>query len=180
MCPSFQATREEVNSTRGRANLLRAFISNVQLTQGMQRERQEAAYGALDMCLACKACKAECPSGVDMAKLKYEFQHDFYKSHRRHLRDYLFAYIGPLVQLGAPFGRVANWFMTQDVVRKGIDPIFRLARKRELPKFIPHSRIPDSRFQNLDYRESVILLRDTFTHFFEPEIERAALDVLSE
>jgi len=73
---------------------LRAFISNHHLTKGVRQSRNEnqnpeienAVFGALDLCLACKGCKSECPSGVDMAKLKYEFQHEYYKSHRRKLR----------------------------------------------------------------------------------------------
>ena len=97
MCPSFQATREEQNSTRGRANLLRAMIANTMSLRGanevtdeaislsmwgLLRRRKhpprndiaESVAQALDLCLACKGCKAECPSGVDMAKLKYEFE----------------------------------------------------------------------------------------------------------
>jgi len=200
MCPSFQATREEGNSTRGRANLLWALTSfpvSLQVTKGSEaisslmrllRRRDavprndalgESVYHALDLCLACKGCKAECPSGVDMAKLKYEFQHEYYKSHRRKLRDHLFAYIGPLAQLGAPFGKLVNWSMEQRFVRGLVNPIFGLAEKRELPKFAPQLSMPASRFPDIEYCESVILLRDTFTHFFEPEIERAALDMLT-
>jgi FAD/FMN-containing dehydrogenase len=79
MCPSFQATREEMHSTRGRANLLRALISHPVASGSetllvSQAELQNDAYAALDLCLACKGCKSECPSGVDMAKLKYSFQ----------------------------------------------------------------------------------------------------------
>ena len=83
MCPSFQATRDEMNSTRGRANLLRALISQpIDIVMNLENE----VANALDLCLACKGCKAECPSGVDMAKLKYEFKNHYYKTHRRPLR----------------------------------------------------------------------------------------------
>lgn len=186
MCPSFQATREEANSTRGRANLLRALINRPSgislqrsIIQNQKFEIENAVFDALDLCLACKGCKAECPSGVDMAKLKYDFQHEYYKTHGRKLRDYLFAYIGPLAKLGAPFGGFVNWLMAQAFVRKVVDPIFGLALQRELPKFASQPSRPTSRFPNDEYRESVIILRDTFTHFFEPEIEKAALDVLA-
>jgi FAD/FMN-containing dehydrogenase/Fe-S oxidoreductase len=179
MCPSFQATREESNSTRGRANLLRALINNWRLVYGMQREIQDASCGALDLCLACKGCKAECPSGVDMAKLKYEFQHEYYITHRRKLRDYLFAYIGMLTQFGAPFDRLVNWMGSQSLIRKMIDPLFGLAPQRNLPKFASRQATFPVRKSNGNYRESVILLRDTFTHFYEPEIEQAALAVLA-
>lgn len=187
MCPSFQATREEMHSTRGRANLLRAFISNQRLAIGLQQsaienrrpELEKAAFGALDLCLACKGCKAECPSGVDMAKLKYEFQHEYYKSHRRSLRDYLFAYIGPLAQMGAPFGGLVNFVLGQKFVRRIVNPIFNLAEHRELPNFGKHRPTPRQPLSNHGDQETVLLLRDTFTHFFEPEIEQAALDVLA-
>ena len=174
MCPSFQATREEGYSTRGRANLLRAMISNKHLLDnGQHFEVEQAAFGTLDLCLACKGCKAECPSGVDMAKLKYEFQHEYYKTHPRKLRDYLFAYIGPLVQFGAPIGSLVNWGMERSLFKK----VFKLAKNREMPKFISGTSRTHMSVRNT--AESIILLRDTFTHFFEPEIEQAALDVLS-
>src|SRR5690606_36921271 len=74
MCPSFQATREEEHSTRGRGNLLRAMISTGMPGQGAPAANaQKAVHAALDLCLECKGCKAECPSGVDMAKIKYDF-----------------------------------------------------------------------------------------------------------
>lgn len=187
MCPSFQATREEANSTRGRANLLRTLIVNRQLSISLKQppivhrnsEIESAAFGALDLCLACKGCKAECPSGVDMAKLKYEFQHEYYKSHRRSLRDYLFAYIGPLAQVGAPFGSLFNFVMGQKFVRKFINPVFKLAENRTLPRFRNHNHTRRTLSANSEYQETVILLRDTFTHFFEPEIEQATLAVLA-
>jgi len=196
MCPSFQATREEMHSTRGRANLLRAMISSPVSLRGGRTSRRsslhfhgriasltplarndisESVFSALDLCLACKGCKAECPSGVDMAKLKYEFQHEYYKSHRRKLRDYLFAYIGPLAQIGAPFGGLANWFMALPTVKKALH----LTEKREFPKFVSRSSESKFRFSNPEDRETVLFLRDTFTHFFEPEIEQAALRVLA-
>jgi FAD/FMN-containing dehydrogenase/Fe-S oxidoreductase len=175
MCPSFQATRDEMHSTRGRANLLRALISLPSpLGRRIRGEWENAAFRSLDLCLACKGCKAECPSGVDMAKLKYEFQHEYYKSHRRKLRDYLFAYVGPLAQLGAPVGGLANWFMTLPFVGKTLH----LAQQRGFPKFAARLSKPKTRFSNAEDREVVLLLRDIFTHFFEPEIEQAAFEVL--
>jgi Fe-S oxidoreductase len=186
MCPSFQATREEMHSTRGRANLLRAFISSQGLALSLHQpaienrksEIENAAFGALDLCLACKGCKAECPSGVDMAKLKYEFQHEYYKLHRRKIRDYLFAYFGLLAQFGAPFGKLVNFMLALKFVRKIADPVFGLAEKRELPKFGNYRSSRRRRSSKIETQETILLLRDTFTHFFEPEIEQAALDVL--
>jgi FAD/FMN-containing dehydrogenase len=93
MCPSFQVTSDEMHSTRGRANLLRAMIFNRFNSSNMA---QKVVFEALDYCLACKGCKAECPSAVDMAKLKYEYLNHYYRQpgNRRKLRDYLFGFIG--------------------------------------------------------------------------------------
>ena len=71
----------------------------------------EATASALDLCLACKGCKAECPSGVDMAKLKYEFENEFYKSHRRPLRDYVFGYFHVTAALASSIAPLSNAVM---------------------------------------------------------------------
>ncbi len=189
MCPSFQATREEAYSTRGRANLLRAMISrpmSLQVSAGSEAISplgndtvEQAVFDALDLCLACKGCKSECPSGVDMAKLKYEFQHEYYKSHRRKLRDYVFAYIGLLARMGAPFGRSVDWALGLGLVRRWAYPLLGLAEARRLPQLGRlRSAVPVPPL-TLETTETVLLLRDTFTHFFEPEIEQAALTVLA-
>jgi FAD/FMN-containing dehydrogenase len=121
MCPSYQATREEQNSTRGRANLLRALIavsgeqlavSGQKIIENQKSEIVNSVYSALDLCLACKGCKAECPSGVDMAKLKYEFENEYYKSHRRPLRDYAFGYFDVTARLAASMAPLTNAAMS--------------------------------------------------------------------
>ncbi len=176
MCPSFQATRDEMHSTRGRANLLRALISTSSPLSLWERGRGEGAVkAALDLCLACKGCKAECPSSVDMAKLKYEFQNHYYQAHRRPLRDYLFGYINQLAPLGAPFGTIINYFGNWSVMRH-LAGFVGITEHRPLPKFgrarfkPPFSPAPV---------ETVIFLPDTFTRYFEPEIESAALRILA-
>ena len=175
MCPSFQATREEANSTRGRANLLRALISVADLP-GLSPEQAKAA---LDLCLACKGCKAECPSNVDMAKLKYEFQSYYYRNHRRPIRDYLFGYIGPLASLGAPFGGFVNWGANLGFVRKMASKGLGISEKRVFPKFGARHKPRLLEATNLSAVEDCLLLPDTFTHYFEPEVEAAALKVLA-
>jgi FAD/FMN-containing dehydrogenase/Fe-S oxidoreductase len=183
MCPSFQATRDEMHSTRGRANLLRAMISNPALrntqhapdrTYSVVRSEplSRMAASALDLCLACKGCKAECPSGVDMAKLKYEFLHEFHKTHPRKLRDYLFAYIHRLAPLGAPFALLANRLMGLSTIKNWLH----LAPDRPFPKLQSRSRSLPIVNHPLS---TVIYLPDTFTRYFEPEIEQAALDILA-
>ena len=105
MCPSFQATREEEHSTRGRANLLRAALSG-QL--GAEAWTDPAVDDALDLCLGCKACKTECPSSVDMAKIKAEVLAQRYARKGVPLRARLFGHIHTINQLAAPVAPLAN------------------------------------------------------------------------
>ena len=171
MCPSFQATREEMHSTRGRANLLRALISTG-LPKGADAEK--AAHSALDLCLECKGCKAECPSGVDVAKLKYEFLHSYYKHHRRPLRDYLFAYIGGLGRLAQPVAPLINLVLQSRVGKLTGERLVGLSAKRGLPPFIWQS----ARWRRSLAEANVLLLRDAFTELFYPKLARAAIRVL--
>ena len=132
MCPSFQATREEMHSTRGRANLLRALMSGRFPEQAVG---ERAVYEALDLCLACKGCKSECPSAVDMAKLKYEFNQHYYQEHPRRRRDYLFAYIDRLAPWGSPVAGLANFVLRQPLTRRLAERALGLAHERVFPAF---------------------------------------------
>lgn len=171
MCPSFQATREEMHSTRGRANLLRAMIST-----GLpdHANAQKAAHTALDLCLECKGCKAECPSGVDVAKLKYEFLHKYYKSHFRPLRDYLFGYIASLGRLGQLAAPISNWMLQSGAGKTLGEKLFGLSSKRGLPAFQRNGHLHSVEPSEAD----VFFLRDPFIELFYPEIAQAALRVL--
>ncbi len=183
MCPSFQATREEQNSTRGRANLLRAMISKPWTVRGrrsasndQRADLEKAVYEALDLCLACKGCKAECPSGVDMAKLKFAFEAEYYKTHRRPLRDYVFGYfhvVAGLLSLMAPIG---NRLMSNALVRTIAAQALAITPNRPFPKFT--SKLAKPLRINGD-REKVIFLSDPFARYVEPKVEQAAFDVLT-
>jgi FAD/FMN-containing dehydrogenase/Fe-S oxidoreductase len=197
MCPSFQATGIEMFSTRGRANLMRALVS----TKPAPPLETDVKH-ALDLCLACKGCKSECPSGVDIAKLKYAFLERYHRSHRRPLRDYLFAHIGALGALVAVLRleRPLNAVMAAPLVRRIIDPLFGINEKRPLPRFghspkrstfNPSARLrhsgqviqrfnltPDTPTPDTSSCETVLYLPDAFTRHFEPEIEGAALSLL--
>jgi FAD/FMN-containing dehydrogenase/Fe-S oxidoreductase len=179
MCPSFQATREEMHSTRGRANLLRAMISGAFPTQQMA---ERAVAQALDLCLACKGCKAECPSAVDVAKLKYEFTHHYYQGHRRRLRDYLFAYIDRLAPLGRLFAPLVNNLLDSRIVRASGERWFGLAQERRFPRFArPNSArlgLRGGARNGKATETSVLFLTDAFSHYFHPETELAGVGVL--
>ncbi len=181
MCPSFQATREEAYSTRGRANLLRALISgghNLRIAKMESGESLSPAleaqvYDSLSLCLACKGCRSECPSGVDVAKLKIDFLAQYYRRHRRRWRDYLFAFGPRLAPAAAPF-----------------TPLLRLGARATRP-LLPRLGIVASRPLPLPRRpvrrrprpdpplEQALFLPDVFTRFFEPEIEAAARQLLA-
>ncbi len=177
MCPSFQATREESNSTRGRANLLRALISlNVKrLTFNVQQS--DAVYKSLDLCLACKGCKAECPSGVDMAKLKFEFMREYYKTHRRPLRDYLFGYFHITARLLSAFAPITNWMMSLGWFKNIAARVFQITPHRPFPKFSTR-RARVVQIVNLN-APKIIFLSDAFSRYVEPQVEQAAFDILA-
>jgi FAD/FMN-containing dehydrogenase/Fe-S oxidoreductase len=188
MCPSYQATREEMHSTRGRANLLRALIgegwkvesgrSPVNGLPSFDQERVEATAAALDLCLACKGCKAECPSGVDMAKLKFAFQAEYYKTHRRHLRDYVFGYFHVAAGLAASIAPVTNAFMEVPAMRNLVAKVLGITPRRPFPKFSSR-RAKQPATETQSHEEKVIFLPDAFARYIEPDTEQAALDILS-
>jgi len=107
MCPSFMATMDEENCTRARANILREFLSRKDPDPWDHRE----IYDILDLCLACKGCKSECPSGVDIAKMKSEFLQHWYDKHGVPLRSLLIAYISTFNKLGSFIPGIYNYFL---------------------------------------------------------------------
>jgi Fe-S oxidoreductase len=177
MCPSFQATRDEAFSTRGRANLLRTAISSKR--SGNSQEIMDAAYQTLDLCLACKGCTSECPSGVDMPKLKYEFMNQYYKSHRRPLRDYLFGYFHVAAKVLSPFAPLTNAFMQMSWSKKFIARMLGIAEQRPFPAFVNRRQKKNNRSKQAERNKSVIFLSDVFSHYIEPEVEEAAIEILN-
>ncbi|HEX2698016.1 MAG TPA: FAD-linked oxidase C-terminal domain-containing protein, partial [Anaerolineales bacterium] len=173
MCPSFQATREEMHSTRGRANLLRVLIAQPNDIQHSTLEK--SVYDALDLCLACKGCKAECPSGVDMAKLKFSFEAEYYKTHPHPLRDYLFGYFHVVASLLAPIAPLSNFFAQNPLTKSLSAKTLGITSRRQFPKFVRERAKPKVQ----GGRPKIIFLCDPFTHFVDPHIEQAAFDVLN-
>jgi len=186
MCPSYQATREEMHSTRGRANLLRALISRPWTMDNRQpidyspehKQRVEATAAALDLCLACKGCKAECPSGVDMAKLKFAFQAEYYKTHRRQLRDYVFGYFHIAAGLAASIAPISNALMEVPIIKNLVAKTLGITTQRPFPRFT--RALGRSHFQpDLPPGKKVIFLSDPFARYIEPETQQAALEILT-
>ena len=192
MCPSYQATREEMHSTRGRANLLRALISRpltiadgpwsmVNGLSSFDGNKVEATAAALDLCLACKGCTAECPSGVDMAKLKFAFQAEYYKTHRRQLRDYVFGYFHIAAGLAASIAPISNALMETPVIKNLVAQILGITTQRPFPKFSKKRAVLTMGTRRHGEKKGrVIFLSDPFARYIEPETEQAALDILAQ
>ncbi len=178
MCPSFMVTREEEHSTRGRANLLRAAISGQLPPEALTSRR---LFDAMDLCVECKACKAECPSSVDMAKIKFEYLAQYYESNPVPLRSRLFANIGAMNRrFSGRLAPLANWGIGNGGVRWGMEKAAGISRQRELPRFARHSYLDWAANRSNPRRSErrVVLFNDTITTFSEPHIAIAATELL--
>ncbi|HSD99804.1 MAG TPA: FAD-linked oxidase C-terminal domain-containing protein [Burkholderiales bacterium] len=170
MCPSYRVTREERHLTRGRANTLRLALSG-QL--GADALASDELYATLELCVSCKGCRRECPTGVDMAKMKVEFLHHYRKQHRLKLRDRLLAYLPRYAPLASRLAPLTN--AMQSIAQGWLG----FAPERSLPKWRSPFTRPLPRGGGAERQGGeVILLVDTFNRYFEPENARAALAVL--
>ena len=179
MCPSYMATREEKHSTRGRANALRAAISGM-LPEGELGSRR--MFDVLDLCLECKACKSECPSNVDMAKLKYEFLNRYHGEHGLPFRSRFFGDVALFSALGSFFAPLSNWAIRSGLGKRMLDEWLEIDGRRDLPTFASQTfvqwfraRAPANREAS---SETVILFHDTFTNYNYPHVGIAATKVL--
>ena len=134
MCPSYMATRDESTTTRARANILRDYLTNS--TKKNPFDHAEI-YKVLDLCLSCKACKSECPSNVDMAKLKAEFLQHWYEEHGVPLRTRLIANITAISRIGSLLPKFYNFIVKQPVFSKIIKKILGFAPQRSIPLLAP-------------------------------------------
>ncbi len=162
MCPSYRATRDEQHLTRGRANTLRLALSGQ-----LAGEADEAVRAALDLCVSCKGCKRECPTGVDMARMKLEFTAQYKARHGFSARDYAIGFLPRYAPAAARLAPLAN--MLSGLGKRGAG----FAPQRMLPRW------RGDFFRETGEREcDVVLFVDTFNRYFEPENARAALRVL--
>jgi FAD/FMN-containing dehydrogenase/Fe-S oxidoreductase len=178
MCPSYMATRDEEHSTRGRANALRAVLSGRLPAAEFTGRR---LYEVMDLCLECKGCKAECPSNVDMAKLKYEFLYHYYKANGLPLRNRMFGRVAQLSALGARTPRLANAINALPPVRWLLEKTVGLDRRRPLPALAPETFEAWFRRRTAPAaapRGEVVLFHDTFVTYNTPEIGQAAVRLL--
>ncbi len=176
MCPSFRATEEEKDLTRGRANSLRLALSG-QLGDGALTSHE--MMETMKLCVGCKGCKRECPTGVDMARMKIEFLHHYTKRHGMTLRDRLIAYLPRYAPLASKFGPLLN-------LRDGVPGLARLSQavlglsaRRQLPRWRRDRFQPPAATGAAEGGPEVVLLADTFNTYFEPENLHAARAVLA-
>ncbi len=181
MCPSFMVTREEEHSTRGRANALRAALSGALPPGELTSKRM---YEVMDLCIECKACKAECPSGVDMARIKFEFLAHYHEQHPPSLRSRLFADIAAASRLASgPIAPLSNAMLGFAPFKQMLERFAGISSRRDLPAFArrPFARKPFSRRQRNGSRigsRQVVLFADTVNNFNHPETLAAAHGLL--
>jgi FAD/FMN-containing dehydrogenase/Fe-S oxidoreductase len=178
MCPSYQVTREEIHSTRGRAHLLFEMLQGEILKDGWRnREVKES----LDLCLACKGCKTECPTNVDIATYKSEFLSHHYEGRLRPIRHLAFGYIDQWARLASFAPRPINALSGLFGIRHGVKKALGLAPQRKLPPFAEESFVRWLRRQSArptPRRGEVVLFADTFNNYFHPAPAQAAWEVL--
>ena len=182
MCPSYMATRDEAHSTRGRANALRLAMTGALGPTGPRDPGlgDRSVYDVLDLCLECRACKTECPTGVDMARLKSEFLADYWRRHRLPVRARLLGHIHDLAAWTAPAASLVNPWLETGWIRALGERLLGIDRRRSLPRWAARPLAARWRDRGPAPAGSpdAVLFNDTFTSYFEPEVGLAAADVL--
>ncbi|MNJ98964.1 Anaerobic glycerol-3-phosphate dehydrogenase subunit C [compost metagenome] len=181
MCPSYMATHDEKDTTRARANILRNFLTHSdQINKFNHKEIKEV----LDLCLSCKGCKSECPSNVDMAKLKAEFLQHYQDANGIPLRSRLIANFSSIAALGSVIPSLYNWTMTSSFLSAMVKEMAGFAPQRSLPEmyhttlknwFNKHRRAPK---QLKNSNRKVYLFCDEFTNYQDTEIGIKAILLL--
>jgi Fe-S oxidoreductase len=177
MCPSYRATRDEKDVTRGRANTLRLAISG-QL--GPDALASDEMMETLKLCVSCKACRHECPTGVDMAKMKIEVLAARVATHGLSLRDRLVGYLPRYAGLASRLAPIANWRNRSPLLRMLFEKFTGISARRALPAFRRDVFLPDADAVGPENGREVVLFADTFNRVYERENLDAALRVLVE
>lgn len=180
MCPSFMATRNEQDTTRARANILREFLTN---SNKANRFDHEEIKDVMDLCLSCKGCKSECPSNVDMAKLKAEFLQQYYDANGTPLRTKLIANFNNSARLGALLPGAYNFMMTNRSVSKLVKKLSGFAVERSMPtmhKITLRKWWRERQKANIEHKKTrkVYLFCDEFTNYNDTMIGMKAILLL--
>jgi FAD/FMN-containing dehydrogenase/Fe-S oxidoreductase len=179
MCPSYQATRDEQHSTRGRANALRLALTGQSDLTGLT---DPALHDAFDLCLECKACKTECPTNVDMARLKAEFLSHYHRRHGVPWRNRFFGHVAKISRWGCRLAPLSNWLVRSLPVRWLNNQLLGIDRRRLPPAFARRTFLQQLHARRATGQASraadVLLFPDTFTNYHEPAIGLAAVELL--
>jgi FAD/FMN-containing dehydrogenase/Fe-S oxidoreductase len=176
MCPSYRVTRDEKHSTRGRANTLRLALSG-QL--GADAMSSDAMRESFDLCVSCKGCKRECPTGVDMAKMKIEYLHQQQLRNGLSTKDKLIAYLPHYAPYAAKLGPLLNLRNSSAFLANWSEKYLGFSARRPLPRWRgDYFRVNRDARSAVNSGHDVALFVDTITTYFEPENARAALRVL--
>ena len=177
MCPSYRATGDEANSTRGRAHLLQEMLDGRVIKD---RWRSEEVREALDLCLSCKACSSDCPTNVDMATYKSEFLYHHYQGRLRPAGHYSMGWLPWWSRIASKTPRVVN-ALTSSLIAPLLRRVSGIASEREIPQFAERSFISwmkkraNPHLANTHLK--VVLWPDTFTNYFSPQVGQAAVRV---
>ncbi|MGC4036383.1 MAG: FAD-linked oxidase C-terminal domain-containing protein [Chitinophagaceae bacterium] len=179
MCPSYMATRNEKDTTRARANILREFLTN---SDKLNRFDHKEIYEVMDLCLSCKGCKSECPSNVDVAKLKAEFLQHYYDANGIPLRSKLIANFSKSAKLGSIAPGLYNFAMTNSAISNVVKGFSGFAKKRSMPtlhKFTLKTWYDKkSQKSKVKSQKRVYLFCDEFTNYNDTEIGIKAVTLL--
>ena len=181
MCPSYRATKNEKDTTRARANALREFLTHSNKPNRFNHQELKEVF---DLCLSCKACASECPSSVDVASLKAEFQHQYQKANGIPFRTKLFAYNNTFNKYGSHFPKLTNFMFSNNFISSILKKSVGVAHQRSLPliSIKSLSKSFESNEKQIDkknYIKSVYLFNDEFTNFLDTQIGLDAIALLT-
>tara|TARA_R110000868_G_scaffold39598_4_gene137785 strand:+ start:1871 stop:4780 length:2910 start_codon:yes stop_codon:yes gene_type:complete len=179
MCPSYHATKNEKDTTRGRANALREFLTT---SEAPNKFNQKELKEVFDLCVSCKACASECPSNVDIATLKTEFLYQYQEANGYPLRGKLFAYNTKLNKLGSKVSRLTNVIYDSPLLGGLIKKSAGVAKERNLPKvysFNFDNHLQSFKNQYISSKNNIVLYIDEFTNFLDIDLGKDAIEVLT-
>ncbi|WP_103068347.1 FAD-binding and (Fe-S)-binding domain-containing protein [Aquimarina sediminis] len=181
MCPSYRATKNEKDTTRGRANTLREFLTNSEKPNRFDNKELKEVF---DLCLSCKGCSSECPSNVDIATLKAEFEYQYQKNNGISLRTRLFANSNRLNDFGRIIPGLTNFFFKNKITSGVLKSTLGIAKKRNLPLLSPQSlrswcRLNLNEIQPKRTIKTVYVFIDEFTNHLDAEIGIDAIELLT-
>ena len=182
MCPTFAATGDEKDSTRGRARVLQEMLNGQLVTGGWAAPEVEEA---LDLCLACKGCASDCPTGVDMATYKAQVLHERYRGRLRPLTHYTLGWLPRWTRIASRLPRVAAALTSPGPLTRAVGMLAGIDRRRSVPRFAPRTlrgwyATRSDAPADVATRPRVMLFVDTFTDAFRPEVGEAAIRVLED